>query len=74
MAATFPKDSRMQGGVGAGHREPQRSLFTPTQPPVGLLIKLQIMFTISQCLPARVRVTDGPITAQTPISPVLELL
>lgn len=74
MAATFPKDSRMQGGVGTGHREPQRSLLTPTQPPVRLLIKLQIMFTISQYLPAHVRVTDGPITAQTPINPVLELL
>lgn len=55
--------------MGSGN--PSIPLLTPAQPPVCLIIKLQIMFVISWCFPARVRVTDGLVTAQTPIIPVL---
>lgn len=74
MVSTSPQDSRMLVGVGTGVREPICSLLMPTQPPICLIIKLQGMFLIAQCFPARVRVTDGLVTAQTPINPVLELV
>lgn len=60
------------GGVGAGRGEPQGFLLVPTQPPICLIIKLQGMLAIARCFPACVRVTDGLVTAQTPINPVLE--
>lgn len=64
----FPK---FIGYDGKGQRKPQHPFLTLTQPPLCLVIKLQIMFAISPCFPAHVRVTDGLVTAQTPINPEL---
>ena len=67
-----PRSQDAGGRVEARRGEPQRSLLVATQPPICLVIKLRGMFAIARCFPARVRVTDGLVTAQTPINPVLE--
>lgn len=63
MVSTSPQDSGCWWGWGQGAGEPHCSSSACASPICPIIIKLQGMFAVAQCFPARVRVTDGLVTS-----------